>query len=95
MSENENTGGAMGAGQSDAPDLEVGGGGDATGGGSMGDPDAMGSDEELTVEEGSGLATPKDAVDGDPIKVNPDEPPPLREGAPVNNGQTRENLRLS
>ena len=63
MSENENTGGAMGAGQSDAPDLEVGGGGDATGGGSMGDPDALGSDEELTIEEGSGLANPKDAVD--------------------------------
>jgi hypothetical protein len=48
-------GGAMGAGGADAPDLEVGGGGDATGGGSMGDPDAMGSDEELTVDEGSGL----------------------------------------
>ncbi len=71
MSENNGTDGAMGAGQADAPDLEVGGGGDATGGGSMGDPDAMGSDEELTVEEGSGLP-PGEVSPGTTIGQNPE-----------------------
>jgi hypothetical protein len=47
--------GAMGAGAADAPDFETQVGGDATGGGSPGDPDAMGADEERTVEEGAGL----------------------------------------
>jgi|GEM_PF-3553425 len=48
------TDGAMGAGGADAPDLAAGDGGDATGGGSMGDQDAMGSDQGRTVEEGAG-----------------------------------------
>jgi hypothetical protein len=37
--------GAMGAGTADGTDLEPGAGGDATGGGSPGDPDAMGADD--------------------------------------------------
>ena len=44
------TDGAMGAGAADAPDLAVADGGDATGGGSPGDPDDMGIDEERTLE---------------------------------------------
>jgi hypothetical protein len=43
--------GAMGAGGADAPDLEVGNGGDATGGGSPGDPDAMGADDSPKPDE--------------------------------------------
>mgnify|MGYP001444971368 CR=1 FL=1 len=46
--------GAMGAGAAEAPDIAHEAGGDATGGGSPGDQDAMGSDEEFTVDDGSG-----------------------------------------
>ena len=46
--------GAMGAGTADAPDIAHDAGGDATGGGDPGDPDAMGADDERTVEEGAG-----------------------------------------
>lgn len=53
----------------------------------------MSAHESPTPEDE--LADPQDAVAGDPIKSDPDEPPPLREGAPLNNGQTRQNLRLS
>jgi len=47
----QNPDGAVGAGAADAPDLATPDGGDATGGGSPGDPDAMGADEELTLDE--------------------------------------------
>ena len=46
----------------DEVDTNVVDGGDATGGGSPGDQDAMGSDEELTVEEGSGRNVPEGEV---------------------------------
>lgn len=46
--------GAMGAGGAEGPDIAMPPGGDATGGGDPGDQDAMGSDEELTVDDGSG-----------------------------------------
>lgn len=47
----EETTGAMGAGGADAPDLETGAGGDATGGGDPGDQDAMGADDSPTPDE--------------------------------------------
>lgn len=43
--EDETADGAMGAGGAGAPDLAEGDGGDATGGGSPGNPDAMGADD--------------------------------------------------
>jgi hypothetical protein len=43
--------GAMGAGAAEAPDLAAWEGGDATGGGSPGDPDAMGTDDEVQLDE--------------------------------------------
>lgn len=46
--------GAMGAGGAEGPDLAMPPGGDATGGGDPGDPDAMGTDEPRTVDEGAG-----------------------------------------
>lgn len=48
-------------------------------------------DEQVDPER----PVPTDPTSNDPIAVDPAEAPPLREGAPVNNGQTRENLRLS
>jgi len=56
--------GAMGAGTADAPDIAHEAGGDATGGGSPGDQDAMGADDGLTVEEGAGR-DPEDIDGGD------------------------------
>lgn len=46
--------GAMGAGGTEGPDIAMPPGGDATGGGDPGDPDAMGADEPRTVDEGAG-----------------------------------------
>lgn len=43
--------GAMGAGGAEAPDLAAHDGGDATGGGSPGDPDAMGADDSPTPDD--------------------------------------------
>ncbi|HWH97237.1 MAG TPA: hypothetical protein VNS80_02620 [Pseudolysinimonas sp.] len=48
--------GAMGAGAADAPDLATRDGGDATGGGSPGDPDAMGADDSPTPDDDAYLA---------------------------------------
>lgn len=48
--------GAMGAGAADAPDLATPDGGDATGGGSPGDPDAMGSHESPPPDDDAHLA---------------------------------------
>jgi len=48
--------------------------------------------ESPTPEEE--LVDPETPVN-DPIKADPDEAAPLRDGAILNNGQTRENLRLS
>jgi hypothetical protein len=52
----EETTGESGAGESGAGETSTNGGetGSATGGGSPGDPDAMGADDSLTVEEGGG-----------------------------------------
>ena len=44
-------GGAMGAGGAMAPDLTANEGGDATGGGSPGDPDAMGAENSPTPDD--------------------------------------------
>lgn len=44
------TDGGMGAGAADAPDIAVDDGGDATGGGSPGNPDDMGADEEHCID---------------------------------------------
>jgi hypothetical protein len=57
--------GAMGAGGADAPDLDVEPAGDATGGGSPGDQDAMGTDEPRTVDEGAGRTDDVDVSDGE------------------------------
>lgn len=43
--------GAVGAGAAGAPDIATVDGGDATGGGSPGNPDDMGADDEVTLEE--------------------------------------------
>lgn len=48
--------GAMGAGGAEAPDLMAHDGGDATGGGSPGDPDAMGADDSPTPDDDAHLA---------------------------------------
>lgn len=45
--------GAMGAGGAEGPDIAMPPGGDATGG-DPGDPDAMGTDEPRTVDDGAG-----------------------------------------
>ena len=55
--------GAMGAGGADAPDIAAPDGGDATGGGSPGDQDAMGADDGRTVEEGAGRSEDPDSVE--------------------------------
>lgn len=55
--------GAMGAGPSDATDLETPVGGDATGGGNPGDPDDMGADDRRTVDEGAGRPTIHESTD--------------------------------
>ncbi len=56
--------GAMGAGAAEAPDIAHDAGGDATGGGDPGDPDAMGADDGRAVEEGAGRADDPDQVAG-------------------------------
>lgn len=43
--------GAMGAGPAEGADLAAGDGGDATGGGSPGDPDAMGAEDSPTPDD--------------------------------------------
>ena len=51
--------------ESPSPEEEVTGqsDGDATGGGSPGDPDDMGTNGELTVEEGAGRPEPAEEAD--------------------------------
>lgn len=56
--------GAMGAGTADAPDIAHEAGGDATGGGSPGDPDDMGADDGLTVDDGAGRTPEQTDLDG-------------------------------
>ena len=40
-------------------------------------------------------ADPEAAVAHDPIMADPDEAQPMREGGLLNNGQSRENLRIT
>ena len=74
--EDEVEGGAMGAGGAEAPDLTETDGGDATGGGSPGDQDAMGADDSPTPDELTTLAEEPAGGIGGPEGFSTDEPAP-------------------